>query len=448
MQSDVINLLRQVLAAPNAARKRAALEGQGALLEDFGRYLFAHINVHLAEGNVASARTLLQSASALRPVYNCTNYEYFFLKARARVLHAEQNSPAAVRVFQQLLKRLESESEAPLMEARSEIAMELGLLFDELGQKAKARKYFDRAYQEAVDTQCVFNQGAALFNLAAVSLDLSDQTAFEKHCARVIELSRDHSLTPHLARSLLLMANHWDFRETPRLARSFYLEALTVYWKLPDMVKVSEIITRAGELAGQLGEPSEYVLALHEALQLSRKLDYLQGLTTWTWWAGHVLRDVGLTERAFPVFEACSSMAGSLGMEREKVGGAFRAWQCIDTPQHNLWAWLEHQAPPVGTMGAEGVDATGLPLVQYFWTSVVGQGPAVYRAHGDDGGRMDPFHHSRRGRSSLVNRQRLVYLLSQLSYLESAFFTPEQRQALCHEARDVDSNQRKARSSA
>ncbi|HEY4002668.1 MAG TPA: hypothetical protein VGO93_27590 [Candidatus Xenobia bacterium] len=445
MHSQVSRLLRQVVTAPTATLKRSILADRPNVLEDFGRFLFAHINVHLAEGSVAAARTLLQTASALRPVYHCTNYEYFFLKARARVLHAERNTSAAARVFGQLLRLLEAEKEPPLVEARSEIAMELGLLHDEMGNKLKARQHFQRALQEAVATGCIFNQGAALFNLAAISLDLGEQETFERYCSQVIALSREHALTPHLARSLLLMANHWDFRDTPRLARSFYLEALTVYWKLPDMVKVSEILTRAGELASALGETSEYVLALHEALQLSRKLDFLQGLTTWTFWAAQVCKEAGLRERGLSVFEACSSMASSLSLEREKMGGALRAWQCLENSNQNLWSWLEHQAPPVGTMRAEGIDATGLPLVQYFWTEGVESTSSSYRTLGDDGGRLEPYSQSRKPRPWLVNRQRLVYLLSQLSHLDTTFFNAAQRTELSREAREIDGHQRKTR---
>ena len=139
-------------------------------------------------------------------------------------------------------------------------------------------------------------------------------------------------------------------------------------------------------------------------------------------------------------------MALSLSMEREKVGGAFRAFQCLgERANEPLWTWLERQAPPVGTPGAEGFDATGLPLVQYYWSEAAGPEPGIYAAHGEDGARLTSFTQSKVSRPPLVSRQRLVYLLSQLSLTDNAFFSPQQRVMLCQEAREVDSHVRRPR---
>jgi len=385
-------------------------EQRGALVSELGvvestrvlEQLLAHVDVHMAEGNRQSARTLLELGRQVAG--GETELLYRLERKRIRWLEAEGRQGESIESMRSLYRRYSRSRKHP--QRGAELAMELGILLDRSGHKEEALEHFRNAIRRYTRLGHTYNRAAALFNAASVLYDLGRISHSMKTCLRALrEGGSGHlDLETHVT---LQMANCYESESKSKgpvalarataSAREWYKYAAEGYRRLGNRKQESDILYRLGWMAMRRNESSDATQFLQRALELKREYDYGTGLALYHLHRAEAYRWCGLTKRALSHYRSCLSLASVLGNDGLCTRARFGLYRTSGGESHALSAFLK--VPPAA--GADSTLARGKD--------------GLYSEQGGDGFRTAAWREGGKPESPAADRTFLARLLEDLS---------------------------------
>ncbi len=377
------------------------------------RELIYHVDVYLSSGNWEQADQLLAVAEKLsryveddsgsRNPRDVRSLKIITQKKRAKYYDNRGERTEAAAQYRVIIKGLRMPEEETFM---AEMLMELGIVEEHMGRKKEALTRFDKASRLYGTRKDSFNFKAALFNCAHVLYDLNFYSKAEEFCREVI-LGHEEGKKLHspVAHSYLEMANIYEIQQKEEKARIYYQKALDCYRRLPNLLKMSDILNRIGSYEIEDGNIASAEAVFREALDIKESIDFAQGRGRYFEMMGDQLRWGNSPREALNCYNGAYQFFDEAGCESSKTiikHKIFKVLQELGLQRKDLGTFIEKfKNKPFDPSGMEELEKI------------------EYGRNGNDGYITPPGMPWDSPHSIRVNRRFLIYLLRNLSRASS-----------------------------